>query len=245
MWSDQLRELLLGTTDTNEASLSDQVKRANIEIYNEVTDEYGEHHDGSQPYSQTLLFLKALADDFRSGAHRAKDSQRVLVDVGCATGASLDRGGWGYQARVGVDISLGNLRAVRERGHLAVLADAEKLPFAAGSVDLITCFATLHHFPAPEAFVVAAGQCLAEDGVLMIAGEPSPPGNEHGPISETRLGPPQAGLPGSSADFQNATICTGLGSSRSATILPSTTEPPAVSGRNSCWKCSTRPSSIM
>ena len=172
LWSDQVRDLLLNGDLSDSAQLSDRVKKANIEIYNEVTEEYGEHHDGSQPYGQTLLFLKALADDYRARFSRPGDKS-VLVDVGCATGASLDRGGLAYKYAVGVDISLGNLRAVVARGFTAVLADAEKLPFRPGSIDLITCFATLHHFPAPESFVRDARRSLCQDGVLMIAGEPS------------------------------------------------------------------------
>ena len=146
MWSDQLRTLLHDGVVGDE--MSDKVKQANIEIYNEVTTEYGEHHDGSQPYAQTLLFLKAIADNFRKA--KLDTNKSVLVDVGCATGASLDLGAHAYRHTVGVDISLGNLKATRKRGHTAILADAEKLPFTQSGVDTITCFATLHHFRIPR-----------------------------------------------------------------------------------------------
>ncbi|MEL7023425.1 MAG: methyltransferase domain-containing protein [Pseudomonadota bacterium] len=180
MWSDQLRGLLHDGAAGD--AMSDKVKRANIEIYNEVSTEYGEHHDGSQPYAQTLLFLKAIADNFRKS--KLDTSQSVLVDVGCATGASLDLGAHAYSHTVGVDISLGNLKAAKQRGHTAILADAEKLPFSEAAVDTITCFATLHHFPNPQAFVSAARRCLRSDGIMMIAGEPSQRAMTMGPLAK-------------------------------------------------------------
>ncbi len=180
LWSDQLKSLLLDQ-ESELGDLSDKVKRANIEIYNEVTTEYGEHHDGSQPYAQTLLFLKAIANNFR--LHPLPDDGSVLVDVGCATGVSLEHGSLGYDHVVGVDISMGNLRAVAKKGFIPVLADAEKLPFADSSIDLFTCFATLHHFPAPNVYVQESYRCSRNGGVTMIAGEPSKNSMRMSPIA--------------------------------------------------------------
>lgn len=180
-WSDQLKKLELEESVSN-SDLSDRVKQANIRIYDEISTEYGEHHDGTRPYSQTQLFQKAIATDFRSSKLIASDS--VLVDVGCATGASLDLGSAGYKHTVGVDVSLCNLRAVAERGHIAVLADAEKLPFASASVDMFTCFATLHHFPNPQQFVIESHRCLRDSGVTLIAGEPSSNSMYMGPLAK-------------------------------------------------------------
>ena len=182
LWSDQLKSLQLADANSEEASLSDKVKRANIQIYDEVTSEYGEHHDGSQPYTQTQLFLKAIANEFRNKQTTHEDS--VVVDVGCAIGAGLDVGSFGYRYRVGVDISLGNLRAVADRGHIPVLADAERLPFAADSIDLMTCFATLHHFPDPQKYLVESRRCLRAGGVALIAGEPSNQSMHMGPLAK-------------------------------------------------------------
>lgn len=181
MWSDNLKKLDNESVDEN-AAIEDKVKWANIQIYDDVSDDYGEHHDGTQPYAETQLFLKAIADDFRTpdGANR----QRVLVDVGSATGIGLDIGSNAYDLRVGVDISMSNLKAVAKKGYIPVRADAEKLPFKNNSVDLMTCFATLHHFPNPPAFVQGAGPALVGGGVLMIACEPTQAASKRGPLAE-------------------------------------------------------------
>lgn len=181
MWSDQVKKIEL-QKPSDDAPLSDRVKWANVKIYDEISDDYGEHHDGSQPYAETQLFLKAIADDAQTKPEPGR--QRVLVDVGCATGVSLDIGSKGYEHVVGADISLNNLRAVARKGHTAVLADADKLPFAGNSVDLMTCFATLHHFPDPPQFLRTGQRSLRPGGVLMTACEPTTAALRRGFVAE-------------------------------------------------------------
>lgn len=181
LWSDQLKRLEL-EQDSPIADLSDQVKQANIRIYNDISTDYGEHHDGALPYAQTQLFQKAIATDYRLS--KLDGTRSVLVDVGCATGISLDIGSAGYRYTVGVDVSLTNLKAVVKRGHIAVLADAEKLPFAPDSIDMFTCFATLHHFPEPGRFVIESYRCIRPNGVMLIAGEPSRNSMYMGPLAK-------------------------------------------------------------
>lgn len=170
MWSDALK-IIQTESLAEDASVSDQVKAANVKIYDEISDDYGEHHDGSQPYAETQLFLKAIADNFRT--EHGPLRERVLVDVGCATGIGLDIGSNAYAHRVGVDISLSNLRAIAKKGYTPVMADAERLPFRDNSIDQMTCFATLHHFPEPAAFIRNAGRSISEGGVLLVACEPT------------------------------------------------------------------------
>jgi SAM-dependent methyltransferase len=170
LWSDALKRLELGKPPAD-ADLADQVKWANITIYEETSEQYGEHHDGSRSYTETLLFLKALADDFQSPP--PPGHERVIVDVGCAAGIGMHLGVRGYRHVVGVDISLANLEAVHRLGYCAVLADADSLPFRRGGVDLVTCFAVLHHLPHPDAFMASAHECLRPGGVLIAGCEPS------------------------------------------------------------------------
>ncbi len=180
LWSDQLKSIQLSDVP-DDADLEQQVKKANIQIYDDVSEDYGEHHDGSQPYAQTQLFQKAIASDFRETANNNHES--VVVDVGCATGNGLDVGSKGFTHTVGVDISLQNLRRTVGKGHTAVLADADRLPFKEGAVDLITCFATLHHFPNPRVFVADCFRSLREGGVILIAGEPTDAAMRMGPAA--------------------------------------------------------------
>lgn len=174
MWSDTLRRLQFEGVDDLEALAdeAERVKRANIAIYDQVSDSYGEHNDGSRSYSDTVLFLRALAESDASSDPKAGFG-RILVDVGCATGNSMQIGTSGFDAVVGVDISLANLRHVAEKGFVAVLADAAALPFAKGSIDIVTIYAALHHLPDPEVFASSAHRALKPGGALLIGCEPS------------------------------------------------------------------------
>jgi SAM-dependent methyltransferase/uncharacterized protein YbaR (Trm112 family) len=179
LWSDDLATLIAAgefDTESIDVGAPDQqaVKQANFAVYQQVSEAYGEHADASVDYVDQLLLLKAHARELVEQTGIASSARaRVLVDVGCASGFSLDVGSAGFATRVGVDISLANLEQVAARGHIAVLADAERLPFADGAVDLVTCFAAMHHFPDHTAFLRSVGACLRPGGVLLTSADPS------------------------------------------------------------------------
>ncbi|MCO4770404.1 MAG: methyltransferase domain-containing protein [Deltaproteobacteria bacterium] len=182
LWSDQVKELRLGAPP-EESDLSGRVKHANLSVYDDVSEDHSEHTNNLHSYMQTLLFLKALAADYATQptARRA----RVCVDVACGGGPGLDVGSRLFDERVGVDISLGNLRIVARKGHTAVLGDAERLPLGEGSVDLVTCFAALHHLPNPDAFVSSAHRAVRAGGVVLTGCDPSNAFMHFGPIAQT------------------------------------------------------------
>lgn len=180
LWSDELKGLQL-EAPPDDADIAARVKRANIEIYDEVSEEY-DHHDGLRPYGDTVLFLRALALD--NAGERGDAGARISVDVGCANGAGLERGGNAFDFVVGVDVSLNALKQVHKRGHVAVLADCERLPFAEGSVDVVTCIAAMHHFPSPEGFVASAFAALRPGGVLLTGNDPSDTFSKFGPVAQ-------------------------------------------------------------
>jgi ubiquinone/menaquinone biosynthesis C-methylase UbiE len=85
-------------------------------------------------------------------AFREKPEGTVL-DLGCGTGAHAVRlAQRGYDV-VAVDLSLHGVRAARERFKKAglhgrfVVADAERLPFRDGAMDVVWSSLLLHHFP--------------------------------------------------------------------------------------------------
>lgn len=186
LWSDELASLIAaGEPDSSTHSEPDPraVKQANYAIYQQVSEAYGEHADASVDYVDQLSLLKAHARETAANPEDDPLRPRLLVDVGCASGFSLDVGSAGFAERVGVDISLANLKQVAARGHVAVLADAERLPFAAGSVDLLTCFAAMHHFPSCEAFLRSASASLRPGGVLLTSADPSADNMYMGPLA--------------------------------------------------------------
>jgi SAM-dependent methyltransferase len=170
LWTDQLKALQLAAPSES-ADLAERVMRANIEIYDDVADDHGEHTDHLFNYHDTLLFLKAFAVEHQLPAGAGRP--RVVVDVGCGAGVGLDAGANFYEIKVGVDISLSNLRHVARKGYVAVLGDSSRLPFAPGTVDLVTCFAALHHFPSPESFAKTSFESLRAGGVLLTGCDPS------------------------------------------------------------------------
>jgi ubiquinone/menaquinone biosynthesis C-methylase UbiE len=92
-----------------------------------------------------------------------------LALAGCLDGAELTV----------TDISEGMLEVCVENGrnHGVTLipraGDAEALPFADGSFDLVMGHAFLHHLPDPQAAIAEAYRVLAPGGTLLIAGEPT------------------------------------------------------------------------
>ena len=65
----------------------------------------------------------------------------------------------------------------RGAGNLVIeLADAEKLPYADSTFDLVTCRIAPHHFDAPEAFVHEAQRVLKPGGALALVDNIVPEG---------------------------------------------------------------------
>ena len=180
LWSDQLKSLQLAAP-ADDADLAERVMRANIEIYDEVADEHGEHSDKLFSYKDTLLFLKAFAVEHQVPA--AAERRTVVVDVGCGTGVGLDAGKHLFDVKVGVDISLSNLQHIARKGYVAILGDSSRLPLRPDSVDLVTCFAALHHFPSAREFARTSHRALRDGGVLLTGCDPSSAFLDFGPLA--------------------------------------------------------------
>jgi ubiquinone/menaquinone biosynthesis C-methylase UbiE len=94
-----------------------------------------------------------------------------LLDVGCGpatiTAAAASRGA----VAVGVDLAGGMLALGRERHpHLELVeADAETLPFAAGSVDAVVGGFVFNHLPAVDGALAEAVRVLVPGGRLAVA----------------------------------------------------------------------------
>ena len=96
-----------------------------------------------------------------------------VLDVGCGTGATLAAILTEYpnvHAR-GIDLSAQMIAVSRERlgeGADVHVADAEHLPLADGSVDLVTCVDSLHHYPDPRAALAEMHRVTRPGGGLVL-----------------------------------------------------------------------------
>jgi SAM-dependent methyltransferase len=93
-----------------------------------------------------------------------------LLDVACGSGGFLRRAADRGLDVVGVDVSSVAVELARERVPEADLhvGDAEQLPFADSSFDVVTCLGSLEHFPSPEGGAAEIARILAPDGRAII-----------------------------------------------------------------------------
>ncbi len=104
-----------------------------------------------------------------------------VLEIGCGTGffiVNLWQAGLAESAYA-CDISLGMTQACRRNGNRVGLevavttADAECLPYADASFDLVIGHAVLHHLPDVPAALREARRVLRPGGALVVAGEPT------------------------------------------------------------------------
>jgi len=96
-----------------------------------------------------------------------------VLDVGCGTGALLEAV---LVARpdvraLGIDLSSGMIAVAKDRlGDRAELgvADAEDLPLADGTVDLVLCVDSFHHYPAPATALSEMHRVTRAGGALIL-----------------------------------------------------------------------------
>ena len=110
---------------------------------------------------------------------------RRIADVGCGTGGAYDdlRRHFPEAQWLGIDLSLGMLRAgpppsgpvarlvqrLRPLAQARVCADAERLPLADASIDLVFSNLMLHWHPAPHRVIPEWRRVLRVDGLLMFS----------------------------------------------------------------------------
>jgi ubiquinone/menaquinone biosynthesis C-methylase UbiE len=132
-------------------------------------DRWSRHYD--RDFLQTCFFQPAhamLLEALRPGDGR-------ILDVGCGTGIFaarvLERPGtevWG------LDLSAGMLRQAQTRcctsqGHLhLVQGDSERLPFADGTFDAVTCTHSFHHYPRQGRVLTEMHRVLRPGGRLLL-----------------------------------------------------------------------------
>ncbi len=153
--------------DVNGVDPTEQdVKAANIQVYDQISDAYdteGVHAD--EVTRSRLVNAYCEATNSRVGTH---------VDVGCGAGNVLQFFADVIDGpKIGMDVSLSGLRAVRRKGFQTVLGDAEKLPFPEGSLGLVTASSVLHHLFRPDRLMQQAHHALSTGGVFLTDFDPN------------------------------------------------------------------------
>lgn len=140
-----------------------EVQRASQDQFSRQSDRYGKGH-----------ILEDVADVRAALEHTKLPPRARVLDIatgGGHTGLLL--------ASLGHDVTLSDLTqamldraatAARERGLRVTtkLHEAETLPYADASFDLVTCRVAAHHFSSPESFVRESARVLASGGSFLL-----------------------------------------------------------------------------
>ena len=130
--------------------------------YDRAADGYNKRYETA--YKQNGIASKLL------DLVRTAEARRVL-EVGCGTGHWL-RVLRRYVHMVGLDLSHGMLQkaAGANGASLLVRGEANHLPFADRTFDMVFCVNAIHHFKNPPSFIAEAHRLLTPDGVLAVIG---------------------------------------------------------------------------
>jgi ubiquinone/menaquinone biosynthesis C-methylase UbiE len=134
----------------------------------------------SRSYDRSILQWLLFAPSHRVLIRRIReatgDRAIKMLDVGCGTGllASKLRACLPRVQVCGVDLVSemlikGQPRWRRHGGHVfPVQGDSERLPFATGTFDIVTCASSFHHYPRQDRAVAEMRRVLRPGGRLMI-----------------------------------------------------------------------------
>lgn len=141
--------------------MDSRVKRANAEFFNRIADVY-EDIDGrrggelSSWLDSTLRSLKEMTPG------------DTLLDMGCGTGIVLRQASRHFGRVYGMDVSAGILSYAKQASTGLFCAEGCRIPLKDESVDVIICFAVLHHVYDHGPLLNDVYRVLKKGGVLYI-----------------------------------------------------------------------------
>jgi len=128
---------------------------------------------GAAAYDAQARVQREVVERFLLRLSELSPTPRRALDVGAGTGHLLARlcGAHPGLEATGLDLAAGMARAAREAAPAArwLLADAEALPFAAGTFDLVVSTSALQWLPRLDRAFAEARRVLAPGGVLAVA----------------------------------------------------------------------------
>ncbi|MDP6410882.1 MAG: methyltransferase domain-containing protein [Planctomycetota bacterium] len=137
---------------------------AQIELHRALAPRYA--------YRYSFEFSRLFQEDWHAEmiSHVPSDAERIL-DLGCGTGFFLAELEARHPGSVGLDISHEMLKVSDQYVPDArlVTGDAERLPFATGTFDVVFCKGSLHHTRDHVGFLANCREVLAGSGVLIMS----------------------------------------------------------------------------
>lgn len=130
-----------------------------------------DYYHGRQKKKQLVYRLKRRTDEVERALRTYNDGQlKNIVDVGTADGLMMEnlRQRMGQLNYLGIDYSIGLLKAVNLPGVSKIQADALKLPIRSGYADAVVATAIIEHVPDPPAMMRECGRVLRPGGLLVI-----------------------------------------------------------------------------
>jgi SAM-dependent methyltransferase len=91
-----------------------------------------------------------------------------VLEIGCGEGTNMEVLAGPEVEWIGCDLSELAARRATERGAAVIVADAERLPVAPGSLDAVVAISVVEHLPHPEPVLEQAMDVLAPGGRLLI-----------------------------------------------------------------------------
>lgn len=151
---------------TEPVRLSD-VMRANVIVHTRMVDDYG-NEPHFRPENQRKV--RAMLESLRSRVGGGR-----LLDLGCGTGFIINLARDLFKEIDGVDVTPAMLAKVDTSSGNVRLHNqpAERLPFADGHFDLVTCYAFIHHVEDYSAILKEAFRVLRPGGLLYVDLEPN------------------------------------------------------------------------
>jgi ubiquinone/menaquinone biosynthesis C-methylase UbiE len=134
----------------------------------------------SESYDRCILQWLLFGPSHRAILARIRqrfgDRPLSILDIGCGTGVFAARMRAAFpKARLwGMDLVAGMLTKGRDRwrahrGQITpIQGDSERLPFATGSFDLVTCANSFHHYPHQDRAVAEMHRVLRPGGRLLL-----------------------------------------------------------------------------
>lgn len=147
-----------GTTTPTVAD-AESVKRANRRLYDAVADRY-ETLDGRRDDALTAWVRDRLEQI--AAAH----GRGVLLDLGSGSGVITRAADGLFERTIALDLSPRILATAGPIADHRVAADTDALPLADGSVDVVTCFAVLHHLYDADRLTAEVARVLKPGGVF-------------------------------------------------------------------------------